>query len=115
MRSYHQPKRWWYFYAPNWHKNTGKESYAMEEKRVFLVMSEDEITGIQPPEGIYFTKFLSAAQELWVTEKMLKQKDNPYMMTGRIMHIPVYLCRLEQGVPTIRPKRERTKEMAYEL
>ena len=39
----------------------------MEEKRVFLVMPEDEITGIQPPEGIYFTKFLSAAQELWVT------------------------------------------------
>ena len=71
-----------------------------EQKRVFLVITQEEIDGIQPPKGIYFTKFLSAAEEIWVSEKL---------------HIPVYTCRMEDCVPTIRPKKERTKENAYEL
>ena len=37
-----------------------------EQKRVFLVLADDEIAGIRPPKGIYFTKFLSAAQEMWI-------------------------------------------------
>ena len=64
-----------------------------EQKRVFLVLADDEIAGIRPPKGIYFTKFL----------------------TARSMLIPVFECRMEEGVPTIRPKKERTKENAYEL
>ena len=28
-----------------------------EQKRVFLVLADDEIAGIRPPKGIYFTKF----------------------------------------------------------
>ena len=35
-----------------------------EQKRVFLVITQEEIDGIQPPKGIYFTKFLSAAEEI---------------------------------------------------
>ena len=50
-----------------------------EQKRVFLVLADDEIAGIRPPKGIYFTKFLSAAQEMWISEKMMKQKRNPYV------------------------------------
>ena len=46
-----------------------------EQKRVFLVLADDEIAGIRPPKGIYFTKFLSAAQEMWISEKMMKQKS----------------------------------------
>ena len=42
-----------------------------EQKRVFLVLADDEIAGIRPPKGIYFTKFLSAAQEMWISEKMM--------------------------------------------
>lgn len=67
-----------------------------EQKRVFLILAEDEIAGIQPPKGVYFTKFLATAQELWVSKKAAKQKENPYMLIGRSMHIPVYLCRLEK-------------------
>lgn len=85
------------------------------QKRVFLVLADDEIAGIRPPKGIYFTKFLSAAQEMWISEKMMKQKRNPYVLTARSMLIPVFECRMEEGVPTIRPKKERTKENAYEL
>ena len=51
-----------------------------EQKRVFLVLADDEIAGIRPPKGIYFTKFLSAAQEMWISEKMMKQKRNPYVL-----------------------------------
>lgn len=83
-----------------------------EQKRVFLVLADDEIAGIRPPKGIYFTKFLSAAQEMWISEKMMKQKRNPYVLTARSMLIPVFECRMEEGVPTIRPKKERTKENA---
>ena len=36
-----------------------------EQKRVFLVLSDDEIAGIHPPKGVYFTKFLSTAQEVY--------------------------------------------------
>lgn len=86
-----------------------------EQKRVFLVLADDEIAGIRPPKGIYFTKFLSAAQEMWISEKMMKQKRNPYVLTARSMLIPVFECRMEEGVHTIRPKKERTKENAYEL
>lgn len=86
-----------------------------EQKRVFLVLADDEIAGIRPPKGIYFTKFLSAAQEMWISEKMMKQKRNPYVLTARSMLIPVFECRMEEGVPTIRSKKERTKENAYEL
>ena len=86
-----------------------------EQKRVFLVLADDEIAGIRPPKGIYFTKFLSAAQEMWISEKMMKQKRNPYVLTARSMLIPVFECRMEEGVPTIQPKRERTRENAYEL
>lgn len=86
-----------------------------EQKRVFLVLADDEIAGIRPPKGIYFTKFLSAAQEMWISEKMMKQKRNPYVLTARSMLIPVFECRMEEGVPTIRPKKERAKENAYEL
>lgn len=86
-----------------------------EQKRVFLVLADDEIAGIRPPKGIYFTKFLSAAQEMWISEKMMKQKRNPYVLTARSMLIPVFECRMEEGVPNIRPKKERTKENAYEL
>ena len=85
-----------------------------EQKRVFLVLADDEIAGIRPPKGVYFTKFLSTAQELWISEKMMKQK-NPYVLTARSLLIPVFECRMEKGVPTIRLKRERTKENAYEL
>lgn len=85
-----------------------------EQKRVFLVLADDEIARIRPPKGVYFTKFLSTAQELWISEKMMKQK-NPYVLTARSLLIPVFECRMEKGVPTIRPKRERTKENAYEL
>ena len=85
-----------------------------EQKRVFLVLADDEIAGIRSPKGVYFTKFLSTAQELWISEKMMKQK-NPYVLTARSLLIPVFECRMEKGVPTIRPKRERTKENAYEL
>lgn len=85
-----------------------------EQKRVFLVITQEEIDGIQPPKGIYFTKFLSAAEEIWVSEKLMKQK-NPYQMIGKNLHIPVYTCRMEDCVSTIRPKKERTKENAYEL
>ena len=85
-----------------------------EQKRVFLVLADDEIAGIRPPKGVYITKFLSTAQELWISEKMMKQK-NPYVLTARSLLIPVFECRMEKGVPTIRPKRERTKENAYEL
>lgn len=85
-----------------------------EQKRVFLVLADDEIAGIRPPKGVHFTKFLSTAQELWISEKMMKQK-NPYVLTARSLLIPVFECRMEKGVPTIRPKRERTKENAYEL
>ena len=85
-----------------------------EQKRVFLVITQEEIDGIQPPKGIYFTKFLSAAEEIWVSEKLMKQK-NPYQMIGKNLHIPVYTCRMVDCVPTIRPKKERTKENAYEL
>ena len=85
-----------------------------EQKRVFLVLADDEIAGIRTPKGVYFTKFLSTAQELWISEKMMKQK-NPYVLTARSLLIPVFECRMEKGVPTIRPKRERTKENAYEL
>ena len=85
-----------------------------EQKRVFLVLADDEIAGIRQPKGVYFTKFLSTAQELWISEKMMKQK-NPYVLTARSLLIPVFECRMEKGVPTIRPKRERTKENAYEL
>mgnify|MGYP000243297479 CR=1 FL=1 len=46
-----------------------------EQKRVFLVITQEEIDGIQPPKGIYFTKFLSAAEEIWVSEKLMKQKN----------------------------------------
>ena len=46
-----------------------------EQKRVFLVLADDEIAGIRPPKGVYFTKFLSTAQELWISEKMMKQKN----------------------------------------
>lgn len=59
-----------------------------EQKRVFLVLADDEIAGIRPPKGIYFTKFLSAAQEMWISEKMMKQKRNPYVLTARSMLIP---------------------------
>ena len=52
-----------------------------EQKRVFLVITQEEIDGIQPPKGIYFTKFLSAAEEIWVSEKLMKQK-NPYQLIG---------------------------------
>ena len=79
-----------------------------EQKRVFLVITQEEIDGIQPPKGI------SAAEEIWVSEKLMKQK-NPYQMIGKNLHIPVYTCRMEDCVPTIRPKKERTKENAYEL
>ena len=65
-----------------------------EQKRVFLVLADDEIAGIRPPKGVYF---------------------NPYVLTARSLLIPVFECRMEKGVPTIRPKRERTKENAYEL
>ncbi len=85
-----------------------------EQKRVFLVLVDDEMTGIRPPKGVYFTKFLSTAQEVWISEKMMKQK-NPYVLTARSLLIPVFECRMEKGVPTIQPKRERTKENAYEL
>lgn len=40
-----------------------------EQKRVFLVLSDDEIAGIHPPKGVYFTKFLSTAQEVWISQK----------------------------------------------
>ena len=48
-----------------------------EQKRVFLILADDEIAGIQPPKGVYFTKFLAPAQELWVSTKAAKQKENP--------------------------------------
>lgn len=86
-----------------------------DQKRVFLVLADDEIDGICPPKGVYFTKFLSAAQEVWISEKMMKQKNNLYVLAARSMLIPVFECRMEKGVPTIRPKKERTKENAYEL
>ena len=54
-----------------------------EQKRVFLILAEDEIAGIQPPKGVYFTKFLATAQELWVSKKAAKQKENPYMLIGK--------------------------------
>lgn len=85
-----------------------------EQKRVFLVLSYDEIAGIHPPKGVYFTKFLSTAQEVWISQKMMKQK-NPYLLTARSLLIPVFECKMEHGEPTIRPKRERTRENAYEL
>lgn len=59
-----------------------------EQKRVFLVLADDEIAGIRPPKGVYFTKFLSTAQELWISEKMMKQK-NPYVLTARSLLIPL--------------------------
>ena len=52
-----------------------------EQKRVFLVLADDEIAGIRPPKGVYFTKFLSTAQEVWISQKMMKQK-NPYLLTA---------------------------------
>ena len=85
-----------------------------EQKRVFLVLADDEIAGIRPPKGVYFTNFLSTAQEVWISQKMMKQK-NPYLLTARSMLNPVLECKIEHGEPTIRPKRERTRENAYEL
>lgn len=82
-----------------------------EQKRVFLVLADDEIAGIRPPKGIYFTKFLSAAQEMWISEKMMKQKRNPYVLTARSMLIPVFECRMEEGVPTIGRKRKEQRRM----
>ena len=47
-----------------------------EQKRVFhCAWSDDEIAGIRPPKGIYFTKFLSAAQEMWISEKMMNKRE----------------------------------------
>lgn len=85
-----------------------------EQKRVYLVLADDEIAGIRPPKGVYFTKFLSTAQEVWISEKMMKKK-NPYVLTARSLLLPVFECRMEKGVPTIRLKRGRTREKVYGL
>lgn len=86
-----------------------------EQKRVFLVLADDEIAGIRPAKGIYFTKFLSSSAGNVDFRKDDETKRNPYVLTARSMLIPVFECRMEEGVPTIRPKKERTKENAYEL
>lgn len=81
-----------------------------EQKRVFLVLADDEIAGIRPPKGIYFTKFLSAAQEMWISEKMMKQKRNPYVLTARSMLIPVFECRMEEeSLPFARKRKEQRR------
>lgn len=77
-----------------------------EQKRVFLVITQEEIDGIQPPKGIYFTKFLSAAEEIWVSEKLMKQK-NPYQMIGKkSAYSGVYLP--DGGLRTNHPSKKGT-------
>ena len=85
-----------------------------EQKRVFLVLADDEIAGIRPPKGIYFTKFLSAAQEMWISEDD-ETKKKSICFDGKKYVDSCFRMRMEEGVPTIRPKKERTKENAYEL
>ena len=48
-----------------------------EQKRVFLVITQEEIDGIQPPKGIYFTKFLSAAEDLGIRKADEAKKSIP--------------------------------------
>lgn len=82
-----------------------------EQKRVFLVLADDEIAGIRPPKGIYFTKFLSAAQEMWISEKMMKQKRNPYVLTARSMLIPGFSNAewRKESLPFARKRKEQRR------
>ena len=77
-----------------------------EQKRVFLVITQEEIDGIQPPKGIYFTKFLSAAEEIWVSEKLMKQKKSIPNDRKKSAYSGVYLP--DGGLRTNHPSKKGT-------
>lgn len=82
-----------------------------EQKRIFLIAAKGNYHN---PDGVYFTKFLSDADEVWIPENDREARKSSYVLTARCMGIPIQTYRLEDGKPTIRPKRERTEEQAYE-
>ena len=47
-----------------------------EQKRVFLVITQEEIDGIQPPKGDIFYEVFIRGGEIWVSEKLMKQKNS---------------------------------------
>ncbi len=54
----------------------------------------------------YIYEVFIAAEEIWVSEKLMKQK-NPYQMIGKNLHIPVYTLP-DGGLRTNHPSKKGT-------
>lgn len=83
--------------------------------RVFLVLDDDDKV-YASPKGVYFETLMSRADEMWISKSVKdKGNDSPYVMAAHSLGMPIHICSIDHGIPTIRPKRERIRDMAYEL
>lgn len=84
-----------------------------KEKRIFLISEP----GREPhnPKGVYFTKFLSDADEIWIPKGSRRARESGFVLAAKCMRKPVREYHLEDGFPVIRPRQERIQDKGYEL